>query len=115
MRLCGGCVLVLLCRDRVEWGEEQKRAARGKVEENASQHLPDHVRGEGCVCSCVVIVTFECVLEDYERKASQHWNGFYQQHQNRFISNFHCVICEDFGIIIGFLRTGTGCSQNFLN
>jgi len=29
----------------VEWGEEQERAAREKVEETASQPVPAHVKG----------------------------------------------------------------------
>jgi hypothetical protein len=36
---------VLTYRDRVEWGEEQEKAARAKVEENSDLLLSDDLRG----------------------------------------------------------------------
>ena len=36
----------ILCRDHVEWGEEQQRMAKAQVEENSSQPIPDDVKSE---------------------------------------------------------------------
>ena len=53
------------CRDDVEWGEEQKRAAEERVAENSSEVLPDE---EG---------------QQYEVESAGYWDSFYQQHHNR--------------------------------
>lgn len=82
MKLSGTGRLRSYCRDRVQWGEDQERAARDKVEENASQLLPDHVRGERGVC-CMLCQAVCVLVESYESKAAEHWDAFYHQHQNR--------------------------------
>ncbi len=75
------------CRDRVEWGEEQERVARSKVEENSIQKLPDHMSGKVEIKGWVLEYIMCCrpCIEAYEVKAAEHWDAFYHQHQNKLM------------------------------
>lgn len=62
--------------DNVTWGEEQETVALSKVKENSAEFVPEHVKDE------------------FQRQAAEHWNGFYEQHQNRFFKDRHWLFTE---------------------
>ena len=101
--LHGICWCVCACRDDVEWGEDQRREAEEKVEENSKQPVPAKERGQlqelfrihslhlPSMCS---ILPPPPPPACYESGAADYWDSFYQQHQNRFFKDRHWLFTE---------------------
>ncbi|XP_032807318.1 tRNA N(3)-cytidine methyltransferase METTL2-like isoform X1 [Petromyzon marinus] len=62
--------------DHVQWTTEQEEEARHKVQENAVQKAPEEKQ------------------EQYEKEASNFWNGFYKIHENRFFKDRNWLFTE---------------------
>ena len=60
----------------MEWGSDQAQQAEERVRENSIDPLPSDVTMK------------------YEVDAPQHWDTFYQQHQNRFFKDRHWLFTE---------------------
>ncbi|XP_065571832.1 tRNA N(3)-methylcytidine methyltransferase METTL2-like isoform X2 [Artemia franciscana] len=62
--------------DDVEWTEEKLKEAEEKVRNNSSQPLDENLRNE------------------YEQKAGEYWDKFYESHTNRFFKDRHWLFTE---------------------
>ena len=54
-----------------------------KVAENSQDPVPDHVRGWYNITTSHTYIYHNNILDDYESKAVEYWDGFYHQHHNR--------------------------------
>ncbi|XP_031549682.1 tRNA N(3)-methylcytidine methyltransferase METTL2-like isoform X2 [Actinia tenebrosa] len=73
--------------DNVEWDSEQEQQALKKITENSAVKIETEMR------------------EKYETEASNFWDEFYNQHQNRFFKDRHWLFTE-------FPELGAGTNQD---
>ena len=62
--------------DNVEWGEDQEREAQEAVDKQAVKRVEAEK------------------VEDYEENASEYWDKFYENHQNRFFKERNWLFTE---------------------